>query len=520
MRKPQVTKTVSLGLGFSLLLAGTAWGSPETDRAYSLQTLGYLKAHDNIDGLFVDYVAVAFKDYFAKQSRFTVQDLGKADSVLSRSSIPYFKLIEDKEILGQIARTTRTESLIRTRIYKEGPRYRFTLDWLHSPRMDVLASESFILQEPISGKAFTSDDIKKAIFDSLDRAFAKVPFKGQVSGRDNTSVTVNISTDGGIKKGDFLTVATLDEVKKHPLLKNIVDWKISETGKLQVDQVEDGTVFAHIVEEVPGRSISRFQKITQVVAGTVDPKKDETVSEVDEEVEWKEELSQPPKLGWSSLGLWMGSYGRDYATSGSTFGRAGAGFHYGVLFESQLWLTRQWFGELIMGVGGAGYGQTDLATGAPTPSLSGGASTLAVKLGIGYTIFASPDFFGPRAWIKLGYQSLRFGLPVDAVELTGPNQFSALYLGVGGELPFRGDWGALMGLDVGLLSGMTETGLNSGTVNSASAVSFFIGGYKQLQPRLRLRGGLHVTTGSADFSSGSSVSHRIISVLPSLQYYF
>ncbi|MBL7715630.1 MAG: hypothetical protein JNL01_09195 [Bdellovibrionales bacterium] len=511
------------GLGIWVICATAttqAFASPETDRSYSLQTLGYLKAHDNIDGLFVDYVAVSYKDYFAKQSRFTVTDLGKADSVLSRSSIPYFRLIEDKEILGQIARTTRTESLIRTKIYKEGPRYRFTIDWLHSPRMDVLASETFVLQEPNTGKAFTSDDIRKAIFESLDRAFSKVPFKGQVTGRDNQSVTVNISTENGIKKGDILVVSTLDEVKKHPLLKNIVDWRMSQTGKLVVDQVEDGTVFCKVAEEEAGRNISRFQKITQIIPVATDPKKDESVAKVDEEVEWKEELSQPAKLGWSSLGLWMGSYGRDYATQSSTFGRAGAGFHYGVLFESQLWLTRQWFGELIMGVGGAGYGQTDLATGAPTPSLSGGASTLNIKLGFGYTIFASPDFFGPRAWIKLGYQSLRFGLPVDATELTGPNQFSNLYLGVGGELPFRGDWGALLGLDVGIFNGMTETGLNSGTVNSASAVTFFIGGYKQIQPRLKIRGGLHVTTGSADFSSGTSVSHRIISVLPSLQYYF
>ena len=94
-----------------------------------------------------DYVANAYKNFFSHQSRFVLQDLSKADALLGKSKLPYYKVIDDADVLNQIARSMRSESIIRTKIYKEGTRYRFVIDWLHAVRMELIASETVVIEE-------------------------------------------------------------------------------------------------------------------------------------------------------------------------------------------------------------------------------------------------------------------------------------------------------------------------------------------------------------------------------------
>src|SRR4051812_43818557 len=103
-------------LGGLLVLgsSGLARASAELDRRYSIETVGFLKSWDNVDGLFSEYVARAYREYFAHQSRFLVQDLGKADAILSHAKIPYAKLIDDPEVLLQLSRSARSQSILRT----------------------------------------------------------------------------------------------------------------------------------------------------------------------------------------------------------------------------------------------------------------------------------------------------------------------------------------------------------------------------------------------------------------------
>src|SRR4051812_18859164 len=127
-RKPlrSIIKLLALAL---TLASSVAYASPELDRLYALETIGALKAWDNVDGLFSDYVSAAYKDFFSRQTRFVYQDLSKADAVLKQSKLAYSRLLEDPAILAQIARAEKTQTLLRTKISKQGPQYRFTIDW-------------------------------------------------------------------------------------------------------------------------------------------------------------------------------------------------------------------------------------------------------------------------------------------------------------------------------------------------------------------------------------------------------
>jgi hypothetical protein len=500
----------------------TVFANPDMDRQFALETVGCLPSWDNIDGVFSEYVAEAYRDYFGRQSRFVQQNLSKAEPVLTDSKIPYNKIIEDPAILSQLARVSHSQTIIRTKVMKEGAQYRFNLAWLHAPKMDMLASDEFTLKEAEGGGGFSQDEIRKSLQASLDRLIGRVPFLGSVTGRDRNSITVNVGKAADIKPGDTLVIGTLEEVKKHPLLNEMVDWRISPTGKVTVQQVEDNLAFCKLIEEQPQHPIGRYQKIIQIIGSPVaqdatgDSKaQSSNVATGGDALEENEPLR--PTLGWLSGSLWIGGFSRDFSNS-NTVAKTGGGLVLGSRVDGQLWLTSDWFAEVGYGQALWRYSQKDIASGNTTLSeISGSASDLSVASGYSFIVGSSP--FGPKAWAKLGYHRIAYTLPILANENLAPATFKSLYLGIGGELPLRSNLSAMMDLRFGFLPSGEETGGKSGSVKSASDVQFFLGASYRYNAWMTFRGGIEIMANTANFAS-SSLSEKIITFAPSFLYYF
>ncbi len=489
--------------------------STELDRRFALETVAVLRAWDNVDGLFADYVQEAFRDYLAAQSRFVAIDATKVNSVLSSSKIPYGQLIEDPKILLQASRTLKAETLVRTRVYKENSNYRFQVDWLLAPQMEILSSDTFRLEQPAPGKSFGVEELQTRLQQSLDRVIRKIPIQGHVTGRDQDSVTVNLGRSSGIRRGDTLKIGTLEEVKRHPLLKTVVDWRFDPTGEARVESVEDALSFAKILQENDRRPIARYQKIVTIIKAEEDSK----VEVLTGEEAKARELRQSPKNGWFDGTLWIGSFKRDYSSS-PTSGKSGSGFLIGAKAEGQLWLTREWFTEMTLAGATSGYSQKDTATGVATASSGVSASLVRFKLGGGYTFFSTPDLFGPRGWIKGGFQTTSYRLPLSAAEETSSNSVKGLFLGVGGALPLREPFGLLLNLDFGILTSASDDNPAAASISGASSVNFYIGGYYRLDQRMTLKAGFEILSQGADYASGAGFSQKVITFGPSLVYYF
>jgi hypothetical protein len=497
-----------------------------------LRTIGALRALDNVDGLFGDYFSGAFQAYFSKRTRFVAVDLAKADQLFAASRLPYAKVVQDAAVLGQLTRALRVESLVRTKVLKQGSRYRVVLEWLHSPRMDVLGSEEFWLAEPSGpGERLGVEWIGQSLWPALDRLFAQVPFLGSVNGRDGASVTVSVGDGSRVSPGDELRVATLEEVKRHPLLGKIVDWRFSSTGRLLVAQVEDGLAFCELIEEEPGRRISRGQKVVQRIPAPETPAAAGAVvggRTGGGEAPWgvsadsEREGRGGPRLGWAAIGFDLGGMSRSYSQVTGGTGYSASGFLFGSRFDSQLWLDRKWFAEGSLGASTASMGLTDTLTGAPVVGTSVSSSLFSLKIAAGRTFLASGDFLGPRGWLKLGFQTLRFSQPIVSTRGVSPQSFSGAFVGLGADLPLRGGYGALLGIDLGLFNSTVEKGLALETPAGAHAVSFFLGGYARLSPRLKVRAGVDAVLTGVDYASngGTTVSQKAISFSPSLVYFF
>ncbi len=490
----------------------TAHASPEMDRRFSLQTIGALRSSDNVDGLFSDYVSRAIRDYFDSQPRFILQDLASAQRLIDDSKVPYSKVVEDQKILEKLARGTRSETLLRTRIFKEGPRYRFTIDWLHAPRMDVLSTEVFYLDEPSNGNTLGAETIRTQFQSALDRLIAKIPFYAQLNGRDGETVTVNSGDNLGLKKGDVLWVGTIEDVKKHPLLGVIAEWKISRTGSLVVESVDQALAFCRITEEDAARPIARGQKIIQVVKAA-----DPIVNPINDNPAEKAPIldrTDAPRVGWVSAAPLLGEFSRQFSSQSGTSGRAGTGMLFGARADTLLWLDREWFTEATVGYGYFPYSQRTIVDGSDT-TISATGSLTQFKLSVGYSYLPGLNFFGAKGWIKAGYHSYAYTLPKRTAENINPVTWSGMLLGIGGDLPLRGGWAAQLNLDFGLLRSVQETGTARGAPIGSTLVDFYFGTVYTMRPRLLFRLGVNFQAQGADFEGGSSMSHRAITLMPS-----
>jgi hypothetical protein len=528
----------SLGVTSPAFVAATAaalWATQpeaganaELDRKYALETVGALKAWDNVDGLFADYVTAAYKEYFAGQTRFRLQDLGKADALLGTSKVPYSKAIEDAEILGQLSRSLKMHSLLRTRVFKEGPRYRFTIDWLHAPQMEVLATETFNLEDQGAsqgagnpGRSDARDfaglgDIKGRLQIALTKLFAQVPFVGHVTGRDQGDVTVNLGAVSGIRRGDTLVIGTIDEVKRHPLLKQIVEWRIANVGKVDVDSVDEALAFGHVTDQEEGREIARYQKILRVI-----PRPEKTASGELATVVETNPIDEPPKLGYGMVSAWTGFYSRQFSSTTGPVSNSGSGLLYGARGTGEIWLNREFFFNLAMGYGAFGFSQNDITTGVATPGGSVSGSIFSLSGSLGYTYLITGDFFGPRAWVKTGYRIDSITLPtLIAPEELAPYSVKSFYVGIGGDLPIRHNYGARLDLEFGVFNSGSQTGGSSGSANTSHNASISVAGYYRYRPRITFQGALEIHGTGSEFGTTASLSQKTITILPSVQYLF
>jgi hypothetical protein len=406
--------------------------------------------------------------------------------------------------------------------------------------MEVLATEAFSLDEPrgVPGTPADFTVLRADLQKGLARLFTKVPMLAQVTGRDGDLVTLNLGRADAVERGDTIIFGTLEDAKRHPILNQVLDWRFVETGRAIIGDIEENLVFARVIEETPGKKVSRWQKVVKILpahdpskpAPGAPPAKTATSGEGPAPASQESQLSQqdfdsttlPAKNGYITVGPMLGSFGREYSIPKEDEFRAGSSLFFGVAADGQLWLNEQFFVDGGMAWSApSGYSQRD-ASGAETlgAKASASASLLAWKLGLGYTFRATRDFLGPRGYVKLGYGLDAVSVTANEAEFTGAAAFSGLQLGVGGELPLRKNYGLKINADIGFMQSMSETGLTSGDPQGVTSVHFGMQGYGWWGPKLRIGGGILVTNQSVTFDNERTLSALGVSIGPNVSFFF
>jgi hypothetical protein len=217
--------------------------------------------------------------------------------------------------------------------------------------------------------------------------------------------------------------------------------------------------------------------------------------------------------------------GREYSipqsdTESEDF-RSGSSLVFGGVAEGQLWIDQSLFvdGAMTYSLPG-GYAQTNAAGDETLAATGSSASIMRWRVGAGYLFRATREVLGPRGFVRIGYGSDSYSLTANEAEYVGTTTFGGLFLGLGGDLPLRGNYGLHLSTDFGLLQSMTETGYTSGDAQGVTSVRFNLEGYGWWGPRLRVGGGIQVGTQSVTFDNDRSISSLGISCGPNFTFFF
>jgi hypothetical protein len=432
------------------------------------------------------------------------------------AKIPYLKQVEDPKILSQLVKSLKADALLRTKINKFGAMYKFEIDLFQASSMQRVLSDTFEIDEPFKAEGMggikSDEKFRLTLMESLDKLFASLPFIGVVTGRDQKTVTVNIGTHKHIGKGDTLVIATVDDVQYHPLEQKVVDWRLTNTGRVLVDQVDEGMAFGTLLREEYGRQVSKNQKVVQIIPAPEAP----ATIQMDDLDRMRSDADQPPRLGWVGAGLSYLLYNRE--SSNTTQALVGTGGGFGFRGEAQLWFNSDWFSDLRMFYGGTSVMDTDSLTGAALSSYS--MTTLQMKLSGGYHFHITPNFFGPKGWVKLSYMTAKYDILADGAEHF-PVSASGLLIGFGGDIPIRQEVGALLNIEIGLLSSASMSGTFYGrSVSGVSVADIELGAYYWFQPKLKFKFSAEIKTHNLTTSTNSTISNKLISFGPSALFYF
>lgn len=517
------------------LVSFSSFSSYELDRKYALETIGALKAWDNVDGVFAEYVENAFNEYFKKQSRFRYTDTTVLSKVLEGSKIPYHELIENKKILERVVRSGRIESLLRTKIFKEGSQYRIQIEWLLSTSLELLGNIEFIYTPKLTEIDPHGENLKILIYEKLSALIAQVPYFGHTTGVEGESVTINLGYNPYFRVGDLIEISTIQSVRTHPLLNKLVDWRFKKIGQIEILEIQEKISFGKIIETSGDLSFDKYQKITTIQP--YEPKnlvlsKTNTSKNTEQKIEFSgihtkdthlntneiQTSSQPIRLGYISGGFSLGSMNREI--TGTTFSKQGSGTYFSPHIQGELWITRDFFGSVSIAPHFFGYSQTNQLNGVEETGVSGSGSGFHFDFSGGYNIHFSDNFFGPKAFFKLGYRSFSYNLPDSALFATSSTSYKSFYIGIGGNIPIQDLYGAYAELNFGLLRGMSDTFFLNSSPGSTSDIQVLAGGYYWIKPRIAIRGGINLNFNGADFSGGSSVQHNVTSFTLKGLYYF
>jgi hypothetical protein len=445
---------------------------------------------DNVDGTYQAPVEQSYKEIFDRN--------------------PRFELVSDKSAADSAVRTVITKKATGTDI-------EITLVVLGTG--EIFSTDKTSLAGEATGKE-TGGAVKAL----LKTALKRIPFYGTITGRDSSQLTFDIGMAHGLKKGDVVQISRVDNIKRHPLLKSIVDVQMVPAGSAVVDNVEDTIAFGHVNSEIAGEQLKRLYKVTAIESRAPVAPKEFPSAVPGGTIEEKADAEEGrPELGFVALGPFIGGFTSSTSQNGGSTNFTGSTFNPGFKLSSEIWLTKRWFADIAFGYSAISYSQQNaLVPSAPDlPGVS--SSTREFSMNAGYKYLPDNSVYGPQAYVKVGYYSFTFDTAVQPGQAMSPKMYSGFNLGVGGLLPVTKsyDWGVRLDLNILLFPSLSESGFITGPQPSATVAGFYLGGYHHFNPQIAVRAGVLFDIYSANFSANSSsTSQKVIGFTPALVYYF
>ncbi len=455
--------------------------TPVANAALSQRRCMLLPVKDHVDG------AIGFKVYqevetYLRESEWCYY---RSNSEILNVLGSYRKNLDEHlgnpDVLKVIAQKTLAGSLIKITIDKA----------VNGASVEVKVigenGEDLYLKEQTRLDTSEITVIAQTVKNWLDIYEKNIPYDGRIIGVLGNQFTIDVGRGYGLQPQDEVLIVRPLAKKRHPLLKEIVDWDTEKIGSGRVTFTADSQSQGEVVQyDTP--------KKMQIEDWIIIQKKSKTVVTPAQE-QWNEEDFSFGKLGLVGIGVNLGSGSVTSNTNGVSSKKVG-GLNFGLDLRLELWATRNFWGSVEIQ---KEFGSYDKKEG-QLQNNSNSLSFTGVTVLAGYKYLPLGFFYGPQIDGYIGYSSQKYGLDTQMADGFTEFTFSGLMLGARGSLPIIKEVRGFLELGFMFNPGLDqETNVFAGEEDSASHYKLQVGASYQYSPSVTLDAGFKLQVSEAKF---------------------
>jgi hypothetical protein len=399
--------------------------------------------------------------------------------------------LQNKEVLRIISDRAKSGSLIRINLVSQIGGMELDVQILGENGEDLYFKENTLVE---------TDDIdilSRTLINWLEIYSKSIPYDGRVIGVLGDQFTIDVGREFGILPKNKMTVFRPLRKKRHPLLKEIVEWEKESIG--------DGELF-HVKKSQSQGKINHYHSRKKLRIGDWVMFEKDGPNETSKEMPFKIDKAEDfGKLG--NVGLFL-NLGTGSATSqlSATDVRKIGGFLFGIDILGELWITREWWTSLEIGQRFSTYSKKE---GNLNSANSNSVNNGSVKWKFGYKYLPIGFFFGPQIDGYLGYASFKYGLDSQTADGFVETSFKGLLIGTRGNMPIYNKVRAFLEFEFMLVSSYDEQSVVFGEDDSSSYYQIKVGSQYKYSPNISFEGSYGVTSNKASFeTTNKQIKHK------------
>ncbi len=395
------------------------------------------------------------------------------------------KALESTDVLKIVSDKTRAGSLIKVNLQSLPKGMKVDVKVIGPNGKDIYFNQQTEINSDEIGV------IAQTVNNWLDVYEKNIPYDARVIGVLGQQFTIDIGEQTGIYNDYTIKIVRPVRKQRHPLLKEIVEWRTMPVAEAKIFHVGKTQAQAKVV---------KYDRET-----LIQPEDWVLISKTNSNATI-EKLKYAPikdsmndkfsfgKLG--QLGLFLNLGSGSNTISGGSLKKIG-GFTGGIGLTGEIWATRNyWIGMDI----DKHFGSFSKKEGT-FENDSNSLSYSAFKMKVGYKYLPLGFFYGPQVDGYVGYASYSYGFDTQESDEITAVKFKGLMVGVRGSMPLVKDTRIYMLLDFIFKPGYSEEITIFGDADSTSNFNLEVGGNYKYSPNMYFDGGLSFVSNKAKFES-------------------
>lgn len=340
-------------------------------------------------------------------------------NILSNHRSNIDNLIEDPEVLKVISEKTSAGSLIKVDIIKEVNGVQVFLKIYGDNGIDLYFKEQ---------TSSTNEDYKvlsQIIKNWLEVYSTQIPYEGKILGILGTQFTIDAGKHRSIFQDNEILIIRPTAKKRHPLLKEIVDW--------ETEKIADGKVIFSANDQAQAKVTSYESKSRIKIGDWIILKKKTNEKSVVENARYNDDKDEYKfgKMGTVSLDFLLGKTSVTSEDNGNI--KKMSGTTYGLDFDASLWITRTYWASLgIMKTQSSLKGREGIGS-----TVENNSSLSSIDILFGYKYLPLGFFNGPQVDLYGGYRKQTYAMDTQRSDKITEISFSGITFGARGTLPLQ-----------------------------------------------------------------------------------